>query len=464
MFDIRTLLYMLSATTALSAVVIYILYHFRLPIQGPSWWCGGSVMLVAGGLFIALRGVVPTVTSVVAGNVLVVWGYLVIYNGMTLFLGKRSFFAPRSILLLLTLSFLFALFLYWHSAVDPTLNVRLVAISCALGGINVAFLWTMLPYRKDSFGISFFMFWMLCFLLSNLLRLWASLSGACQGEYLFSGAVNSYYLAAYIVISLGSSYALVLMLSEELSHRLAQQNEVLEENIRLRDEVEAIRQHDLKSPIVPIISLGELVLSEKGLTDTARLYVEEMRKAAEKALENINRSLDLRGLEGGRYSLRPDQVDVAVLTGQVLEPLCQTDRLQNHRVRLSTNHEAGLREGKCVVCADEGLLRTMLGNLFKNAFEASGAEGCVEADLQCDGSAVQLTITNDGEVAQSLRDRFFEKYTTRGKVGGVGLGTYSAWLIAEAHGGEIRLDCSMQGRTRLVVLLPRTCPAVPSDS
>ncbi|MBF0161107.1 MAG: sensor histidine kinase, partial [Magnetococcales bacterium] len=41
-----------------------------------------------------------------------------------------------------------------------------------------------------------------------------------------------------------------------------------------------------------------------------------------------------------------------------------------------------------------------------------------------------------------------------GKSAGVGLGTYSARLIATTLGGDIQLDATQEGRTTLLIRLP----------
>ncbi|MDX9708880.1 MAG: ATP-binding protein [Trichloromonas sp.] len=56
---------------------------------------------------------------------------------------------------------------------------------------------------------------------------------------------------------------------------------------------------------------------------------------------------------------------------------------------------------------------------------------------------------------RSLPHRFFEKYGTHGKMGGTGLGTYSAMMAARAPGGTIHLHCS-DGRTTVTVELPKS--------
>ena len=55
-----------------------------------------------------------------------------------------------------------------------------------------------------------------------------------------------------------------------------------------------------------------------------------------------------------------------------------------------------------------------------------------------------------GAVPADIRDSFFDKFTTRGKHHGTGLGTYSARLAAEAQGGSIGLETSEDLGTKVI--------------
>ena len=70
-----------------------------------------------------------------------------------------------------------------------------------------------------------------------------------------------------------------------------------------------------------------------------------------------------------------------------------------------------------------------------------------------DGRAL-ITIHNMGAVPATMVERFFEKYTTAGKSGGTGLGTYSAMLIAKIQNGTITMATAEETGTTLRVSLP----------
>jgi signal transduction histidine kinase len=94
----------------------------------------------------------------------------------------------------------------------------------------------------------------------------------------------------------------------------------------------------------------------------------------------------------------------------------------------------------------------MLSNILKNAVEASPDGESIAVSLS-NSSPRAVRVRNSGEVPDSIRDRFFEKYVTSGKERGTGLGTYSAKLIAETQGGGIRLDSSEPGCTTIEIQL-----------
>ena len=99
------------------------------------------------------------------------------------------------------------------------------------------------------------------------------------------------------------------------------------------------------------------------------------------------------------------------------------------------------------------LCHSMLSNLCRNAIEASPEDDTIDINFAC-GPDVVIAIENGGEVPFKIRDRFFDKHVTAGKVGGTGLGTYSAMLIAKTLKGSVVVDTSIKGRTRLSVTLP----------
>jgi len=220
---------------------------------------------------------------------------------------------------------------------------------------------------------------------------------------------------------------------------------------RLREEIERITRHDLKSPLNAIIGLPNILLSESELTAKQQELLEYIKDAGYRMLSMINQSFDLIKLEQGSYALSPERVDLLALIDRIR--LGFSDSLQHKNLLLRVD-AVGFREDEVIVFGEELLCHTLLENLIANAIEASPKNAAISVTLQQEEHEARIAIHNPGAVPQEVRQTFFNKYITKGKSKGTGLGTYSARLIAEAHGGSIHLSTSEEDGTTVTVRLP----------
>jgi len=215
----------------------------------------------------------------------------------------------------------------------------------------------------------------------------------------------------------------------------------------LREDIERIARHDLKTPLNAVINLPLLLMGDHNLDPEQMTSLQMIHEAGLRMLEQIDQSLTLYRIETGSFVLAPQAVDLSALVRQVAGDLNSLARAMD----VTLGVEAGLRPVKA--SGDALLCRTMISNLLKNAVEAS-VHGEVTACLREENGQAVLGIHNDVAVPQELRARFFEKYASRGKAQGAGLGTYSARLSAEAQKGSIALDTGEDQGTTVTVRLP----------
>lgn len=86
---------------------------------------------------------------------------------------------------------------------------------------------------------------------------------------------------------------------------LLEQNAVLANNLRLRDEFERMAQHDLKNPIAGIINFAADLLADPTLAAGHKQIVGYVEQSAFSVLNMVNLSLDMYKMEQGRYELAP---------------------------------------------------------------------------------------------------------------------------------------------------------------
>lgn len=236
---------------------------------------------------------------------------------------------------------------------------------------------------------------------------------------------------------------------------LKRQNQILRENVRLREEVERITRHDLKTPLTAVLNVPELLIQDGNLTSGQVELLQMLEESGYRMLEIINSSLDLFKMEQGTYRPSSVPVNILPLLNQIRGETRELVAAKGLSMRVLIHNEPARDSDVFLVNGEAMLLYSMLANLIKNSVEASPAGNQITVSLT-KGDSTVINVHNMGAVPEDIRERFFEKYATSGKTGGTGLGTYSARLIAETLGGRIGFDSSENLGTTVTVLFPQT--------
>lgn len=107
-----------------------------------------------------------------------------------------------------------------------------------------------------------------------------------------------------------------------------------------------------------------------------------------------------------------------------------------------------------VVCGSREALVGAVLNLVTNALQAAGPAAVVDIDSRVAGAFAEIRVTDNGPgVPPALRQRIFEPFFTS-RPDGTGLGLAVVRSVAEAHGGEIRLESPEGQGASFVMCLP----------
>lgn len=108
---------------------------------------------------------------------------------------------------------------------------------------------------------------------------------------------------------------------------------------------------------------------------------------------------------------------------------------------------------------DPDRLREALGNLLRNAIEATPAGGRVRLAARDDGARVAWEVADSGPgISDDVRGRIFDLYFTT-KADGTGVGLALTHQVVTAHDGTIEVDSAPGAGTRMTVRLPRRAEA-----
>ena len=206
----------------------------------------------------------------------------------------------------------------------------------------------------------------------------------------------------------------------------------------IREEVERINRHDLKSGLSLVIGYPELLLQQGDLSPEQAKLIKRIRAAGYRMLDMIRNHLDMFKMEKGVYVLNRLPIDLIQVLCDLEEEFAPLLASSGVRLSISLDGRNVVGDEEFPVSGEGPLLRTMCRNLIQNAIEASGP-GDEVAILLERGDRPRLTVSNSAPVPAEIRERFFDKYVTSGKENGTGLGTYFAALIARTHGADITM-------------------------
>jgi len=221
----------------------------------------------------------------------------------------------------------------------------------------------------------------------------------------------------------------------------------------VKEDVQRITQHDLISPLSPIINIPGVLLEDGNLTSSQRQLLTRIVCAGNRLQDMIRLSLNMYKMELGTYSYDTERVDLLRVLMDIRSD--QTVKLRNCTVDIVLSGENyGPEDSRTFfVAGNYTLYYSLFSNLFVNAIEASSENGVITITFEESEHAV-VRIHNIGVVPQEIRSRFFDKYVTSGKKLGTGLGTYSAKLITTTMGGKISMESSEDKGTIIQVILP----------
>jgi signal transduction histidine kinase len=226
----------------------------------------------------------------------------------------------------------------------------------------------------------------------------------------------------------------------------------------IKEDVQRIAQHDLITPLTPIISLPQLLADDDNLTTDQKQMLTMVSAAGNRILNMIRESLNFYKMELGTYVFTPEPVNLLVTFQDILFDLSNHLRSKAVRVVISINGNLIQPTDTFWVMAEPTLCYSLFSNLVLNSIEASPREGVVSISLDQDRLA-HIRIHNFGVVPVHIQPKFFDKYVSSGKTHGTGLGTYSAKRIATTMGGTIQMESSEESGTILTVTFDATVGA-----
>lgn len=208
--------------------------------------------------------------------------------------------------------------------------------------------------------------------------------------------------------------------------------------------------HELRTPVSNLMTQTQVTLSQARAADAYREALESALEEYERLARMIDDILWLAKADNRLLVPQREAIDLAVAARRVAE------------FYEALADEAGVRitvTGSARYTGDRPMLERAIANLLANAIRHSPQGGTIRVEVGESAGEVVIAVANPGpaippEHLPRLFERFYRVPQAQ-RVDGAhtGLGLAIVKSIAEAHGGQVRVE-SVPGQTRFEVALP----------
>ena len=222
------------------------------------------------------------------------------------------------------------------------------------------------------------------------------------------------------------------------------------------DELLGTLAHELRSPLVTIVSAAQVVANGCDVGPPARRALAVMERQSQQALRLIDDLFDLCAGAGGKLSLRKEVVRLADVVATATETASHLLAARQHQLIVSLPPEPVYLEG------DPLRLAQVLTNLLGNAAKFTDPGGHIHLAAAVEAGEIVVRVRDNGRgISRAHLSRVFDLYqqvpglAARGKRG-LGIGLALVKTLVELHGGSVAAFSDGPGAgSEFVVRLPR---------
>ncbi|MBN1147716.1 MAG: GAF domain-containing protein [Anaerolineales bacterium] len=222
----------------------------------------------------------------------------------------------------------------------------------------------------------------------------------------------------------------------------------------LREDLIAMVYHDLRSPLMNVISSLEVldsILSGKG-DETVISLLKIALRSTERVQRLTDSLLDINRLEAGQAIGNRQKTSLPTLVEDAREAVMPV--AQSKRVGISADIPDGLPD----IFVDADMIRRVIINLLENAIKFTPAEGTIHMGAQRQDQMLQVWVQDSGPgILPADQERIFDKFTrlnTAEGPKGLGLGLAYCRLAVASHEGRIWVESEIGKGSRFLFTVP----------
>lgn len=229
-----------------------------------------------------------------------------------------------------------------------------------------------------------------------------------------------------------------------------------------RREFVANVSHELRTPITVIKSYTETLMDYREHDETEESFLSVIDEETDRMTRLIADLLALSRLDNGN-EMRNEPFDLAALLHLACERMSVEAKKRSQTILDMT------KDDTLYLTGDRGRIEQVIVNIIGNAIKYTPDGGKVEVLGSSDDENAYIKVRDNGigipkDDIPHLFERFYRVDKARSRsAGGTGLGLAIAKEIADAHGGDIKIESEEGKGTLVTVILPRTRKKVPEE-
>ncbi len=224
--------------------------------------------------------------------------------------------------------------------------------------------------------------------------------------------------------------------------------------VEQRDKFLAMLSHELRNPLMALVSANELLLHADDSGEIAQRAQQVISRQIKQMSRLLEDTLDASRMRHDRIELQRKLLDLRTVVEAAMDVV--KPRATDESIEL----EVAMPPEPVHVKADATRLQQVIVNLMQNAINHSESGQTVRLRLESDGSDAIVHVADEGDgIEADALPRLFEPFfqASRRSSNGMGLGLSLAQSIVRAHGGQITAASVGLGKgAAFEVRLPQT--------
>ncbi|MFZ1281609.1 MAG: HAMP domain-containing sensor histidine kinase [Ignavibacteriaceae bacterium] len=215
-----------------------------------------------------------------------------------------------------------------------------------------------------------------------------------------------------------------------------------------RKVLEKIFFHDVLNTANSVYNISEIINSASSL-DEVNEFKQMMFTSTEQLVKEIQSQRDLINAEQGTLSVNIEVRSVNDILRKAYS------LYKDHKLSIGIDYSSDLLSNDFEIKTDGVLLIRCVGNLIKNALEATDAGGKVRVFSQKDATYNYISIFNDKVMPEEIQLQIFQRSFSTKANSGRGIGTYSVKLLVEQYlKGKVNFVSNNETKTVFTISIP----------